>query len=457
MLAQLRRAVAAYTRRYTRPALEDLRCSQWLSPEEHELQRRQRLGRLLTKAARHVPYFRQRLDLQRLVDPEGLVRWDAFMQLPVVDKDEIRAHWEEFQAEGNPGGARYENYSGGSSGEPLRFVQDEAYRRYNGAVKLFMDEWGGIRPGDRIYKVWGSMRDHGAVGGSLKDRVAAWANNTHWVDPFAYFTQAEMESLVRDYNAQRPDQMMGYTEFVLDIAKAAHAAGISVHRPRSVMTTATTLTDDMRSMLANTFGAPVFNRYGSREMGDMACDCEAHEGLHVMSPSHFVEILDEAGQTLPPGAQGYLVVTCLTNLSMPFIRYRIGDLASWTGRPCSCGRPWPLLAGVDGRTADFFYASDGSKFYPGVIHAVFFYRDWIKRFQAVQEALDHVVVSILPRPGQEPDPVRLKQEMGEIRTSLEAMLGKEIRVDVVLVDDIPPSPSGKFAHLVSKVAPPTQE
>ena len=109
MLTLLRRALASYTRRYTRLALEDLRRSQWLSPEAHELQRRQRLGRLLTKAATHVPYFRQRLDLKSLVDPEGLVLWDAFLKLPVIDKDEIRAHWAEFQAEGHPGGARYEN------------------------------------------------------------------------------------------------------------------------------------------------------------------------------------------------------------------------------------------------------------------------------------------------------------------------------------------------------------
>ncbi len=457
MSTLMRRTLALYLKRHGRAALQDLRRSQWLDPEAHELQRRQRVGRLLCRASSHVPYFRQRLNLNELVDAQGLVKWEAFRRLPILDKDEIRAHWEEFQAEGNPGGARYQNYSGGSSGEPLRFVQDAAYRCYNGAVKQLVDEWGGIHPGDRIYKVWGSMRDHSPVDGSLKSRLASWAQNTHWVDPFTYFTQSEMEALLADYNHQKADQLMGYTEFVLDIAKTARAAGHALHKPRSIMTTATTLTDDMRTVLATTFGAPVFNRYGSREMGDMACDCEAHEGLHVMTPSHHVEILDDAGRTLPPGERGYLVVTCLTNLSMPFIRYRIGDLASWTGKPCRCGRPWPLLAGVDGRTADFFYAADGSKFYPGVIHAAFFYRDWIKRFQAVQEALDHVVVSILPRPGQEPEAARLQEELKEIRASLEGMLGTEIRLDVVLVDDIPPSPSGKFAHLVSKVAPPTQE
>ena len=189
-------------------------------------------------------------------------------------------------------------------------------------------------------------------------------------------------------------------------------------------------------------------------MGDMACDCEAHEGLHVVTPTHEVEIVDDEGRLLPPGERGYLVVSCLTNLSMPFIRYKIGDLASWTGKPCSCGRPWPTLAGVDGRTADYFHAADGSKFYPGVIHSAFFYRDWVKRFQAVQEELDLVVVSILPRPGMAMEAAHLEKELEEIRQRLDGILGSAFRLEIKLVDDIPPSPSGKFAHLVSKVRPP---
>jgi len=53
-------------------------------------------------------------------------------------------------------------------------------------------------------------------------------------------------------------------------------------------------------------------------------------------------------------------VTLLTNYAMPLIRYRIGDLASWAPEPCPCGRGWPLLQDVTGRSTSSFVAADGA-------------------------------------------------------------------------------------------------
>ena len=58
---------------------------------------------------------------------------------------------------------------------------------------------------------------------------------------------------------------------------------------------------------------------------------------------------------------GAVVVTDLLNRAMPFIRYRMEDIAEVSPGPCSCGRGLPMLNRVVGRTADFLRRRDGSR------------------------------------------------------------------------------------------------
>ena len=55
-------------------------------------------------------------------------------------------------------------------------------------------------------------------------------------------------------------------------------------------------------------------------------ECEAHDGHHVVAEGYIVEILRD-GKPALPGEIGEVVITDLNNYCMPFLRYRIGDLA----------------------------------------------------------------------------------------------------------------------------------
>ena len=82
----------------------------------------------------------------------------------------------------------------------------------------------------------------------------------------------------------------------------------------------------------------LFPHYGSREMAlGGAITCPAHEGMHLRENHVIAEIVDEAGQPLPPGDTGELVITTIGMEAMPLIRYRTGDYTRVIPGRCRCG------------------------------------------------------------------------------------------------------------------------
>jgi phenylacetate-CoA ligase len=447
----MRHMVAAYMKRRAWSALQELHRSQWLNSEQFERERSARMGQLIRHAAMEVPYYARTLNLGELLDSKGDVRWDKFHNIPILDKDVIRTNWQDLQSRDTAGGYKYSNFSGGSSGEPVHLTQDAVYSNFNCAVKLLIDEWGGIQPGDTIFKIWGSHKDNQLHMQSARNRIIDWARNTYLFDPLILVSQAEMLQHIRNFNCIKPMQLTGYADCVMEFIRVMRVHGLIQHQPCSVLTSAAPLTHEMRVFMSSVLGAPVFNRYGSREVGDIACDCAAHEGLHVMSHTHFVELLDANQQPVVPGQLGSVVVTCLTNRAMPFIRYRIGDMASWSGRACSCGRMWPLLENVDGRVSDYLVTRDGRRLWAAGVHLIFFGRDWIRRFQLIQEDYEFIRIRIQPRSVDLQNREELNRQLEDIRNQLLVLLQLEMTVQVEIVDEIAPSPSGKYMHLISKV------
>ena len=136
-----------------------------------------------------------------------------------------------------------------------------------------------------------------------------------------------------------------------------------------------------RERIETAWGARLFDHYGMTEIGPAAAEClENPGGMHVMAHEYIAEVIDPATcDPVPSDTAGELVLTNLGRLGSPLIRYRTGDLVRIDPEPCSCGRPWPRLAGgVLGRTDDMIHLR-GNNLYPAALEAV------IRRFPEVVE------------------------------------------------------------------------
>ncbi|HEY0970497.1 MAG TPA: hypothetical protein VGE02_05920 [Gemmatimonadales bacterium] len=423
---------------------------QWLRKDEMETVQRERLAKLLDHARRKIPYYRD-LFAERGMDrakPMALV--DALSSLPLLDKDTIRREGSRMLAADVAGRGAFQNTSGGSTGEPVVLTQDSAYRDTARAVAMLFGQWAGYDAGDPMVKLWGSERDLFVGRETMRTRGTRYLRNETWLNAFR-MTPEQFGEYINVINERRPVFLLGYVESLHDLAVYADREGLRVHSPRSVMTAAGPLDAHVREVVARVFDAPVFNRYGSREVGDIASECSAHSGLHVCSPQHVVELLDPEGRPVKPGERGEVVVTLLTNYSMPLVRYRIGDVASWSGEECSCGRAWPLLENVAGRVSDIFVRHDGARVHGEYFTHLFYFLPWVRKFQVVQEAHNDVLVRIVPRErGIECTPDALR-DMTDVEAKVRLVLGNGCRVRTEFCDNIEPTASGKFRYTISKV------
>ena len=149
-------------------------------------------------------------------------------------------------------------------------------------------------------------------------------------------------------------------------------------RSAAILSTATALSDGLKSRLEASLGCPVVDWYSVTETGPIAYACPAGRGLHVLPHDIFVEALDAEGHPVHEGERGELAVSGGHNPYVPLLRYRTGDWGRIERSVCPCGEVTPRILDLEGRTPVFFRSAEGS-----VVNAVDIGRA-LRRFPVVQ-------------------------------------------------------------------------
>src|SRR2546430_4470417 len=271
------------------------------------------LARRLRHCRQTVPYYRERF---QDIHSEAADPREFLPRLPIVTKETIRAEFVKFQST-DLGRRKWSyNTSGGSTGEPVRLVQDREYDDRSAAIGLFYNSLLGCEVGEPLVRLWGSERDLKGGTKSRKARFFNWLTNTTWLNAFL-MPPERMQEFIQSLNRLRPRLIVAYAQAAYELARFAERERISVAPQRAVLTSAGTLYPFMREKIATVFGCEVYNLYGSREVSDIACELPGLNGLWVAPWGNFVEVVDEAGRPGPPGTGGNNVVTGLAHHPLP--------------------------------------------------------------------------------------------------------------------------------------------
>lgn len=414
--------------------------TQWWSPDRLRALQLKRLQALVSAAYERVPYYRDLMH-SRGFGPQDIRDLDDLRRFPPLTKAAVGANREMLKARGARDLARFN--TGGSSGEPLVFYIGKERVSHDVAAKWRATRWWDLDIGDREIVVWGSPIEVSAqdrVRG-LRDRVL----RTRLIKAFEMST-ANLDRFVEEIRAYRPRMLFGYPSSLSLIASHARKLGWGMDDLgiRVAFVTAERLYDDQRAAIETVFGCAVANGYGARDAGFIAHACPQGR-LHITAEDIIVEVVGRDGHSLKNGEAGEILVTHLATGDYPFIRYRTGDVGALSDEPCRCGRTLPVLQDIQGRTTDFVVAEDGT-----IMHGlalIYVLRDipGIDRFKVVQESRGYTHVLLVPGPSFD------SKRLPGIEQGIKARLGAGVRVELEMVQRIPPEASGKFRYVVSKV------
>jgi phenylacetate-CoA ligase len=423
---------------------KELRNHQWNTMEENREIQRKKLYLLIKYASQNIPYYQGIIKEQNLRFSEDTISKDI-KKFPLLTKDVIRNHFDElYKFRDN---TYYRNTSGGSTGEPVIFYQDKHYFEWATANKILFNEWAGRKIGEPMVKLWGSLRDILRGGQGFKEYLRQQVSGITSLDS-SRMTEEGMYRHVQKINTIKPRLVLAYTNSIEELTRFIQEHRLSVYSPPAVMTSAGVLYPEVKAKIEEVFHTTVLNRYGSREVSDMACNCEKDEGLHLIPAIHYLEVVDDEGRQVKPGTPGNIIITLLTNYTMPLIRYKIGDRGVLSNKECSCGRGFPLLRQVLGRINSSFRNKFGDIINEGFIR-LFYFRENIKQFQIIQETIDSISINLVLI-----DKTKLKdidKEFKEINKKIWKIMGHKTKVNYNILDEIEPSPSGKYMYAFSRV------
>jgi len=406
--------------------------NQKLNCEELKIYQLRALKKLLKHAYSHTKYYNDVFNSLN-IHPDNIKSLSDFRKIPILRKTDIQSNFKNLLANNISTQNLTLDSTGGSTGNPLNFYHDKRAKIWKKAAFRRFRKWIGYDGTDKIAYIWGSTLD----------KPVNPRSTERWLNAFDCSSE-EMENFIIDLVEWKPVAIRAYPSMLYLLASYIRANNLEAPEPRTIETGAEKLYPEQKQLIEEIFGCSAFEQYGSREMPAIACECEYHHGMHVFSDLRIVEIIKNDKPVLP-GEEGSIVITDLTNYVMPLIRYEIGDVGKWSNRICECGRGFPILEEVIGRTMNLFPLPDGRFIYGGYFNHFFFNTKGIRSFQVHQKAVDFIEIIIEPNKEFKP------HVADDIIRRISEMLGDNVRMNWRIVDKIEPLSSGKQHFTISDV------
>lgn len=429
-----------------------------LTPAEHDAAVEKKLSKVLEFASAHSEYYR-RMKIQR---HPGESAKDWLKRFPVLERPLVRENFSDIVTDGlreeipNALVRSPKKYgwlivkTGGTTGVPTTVVHDANTRDWGRVTRLYGLRRCGFPLGTPYVRLWGSEQDLLKQDISLEQKVMRALHGEIPINAF----KAREEDLKRHLEVihGHPEikHFMAYVDAAAALAMFVRDKNLPAPKFKTIMACAGTVTPEYRKILEETFFAEVFDKYGSRDCCDMACECSQHNGMHVYSPQAFIEIVDDKGRECAPGKPGRILVTMLNNLSFPMVRYSIGDVSAWVEPgACPCGLPFPRMQSVLGREDDMLTTEDGTLQSSSFVRhfvGVSLNRQLIREWQLEQTGIQEFIFRYIPLHEN-----GLAENLMKLKESFLLVFGKSARVQMLRVSEIPPAPTGKVRWVINRI------
>ncbi len=335
--------------------------------EEYQLEK---LKAQIELAYEKSPYYRETFDASG-VSPKDIKKLDDIRKFPILTKQTIRDRQDKKPILGDLVTVDEEQVvfissSSGSTGTPTAspFSKVDFDLFQDVESRLF---WAvGMRPKDRyIHALNFSLFVGGpdVIGAQNLGALCIWAG-TIPTDRLLF--------ILKEY---RPNIIWTTPSYAWYLGETALSKGIDIKKELSIRTIIVAgepggSIPATRQAIEDLWGAEVYDFYGISDIfGACAGACEYHDGLHIAEDHILVEVVDEkTGEPVEEGQRGEMLLTTLRKEARPMIRFKTGDIVTYSDQRCQCGRTHKRI-NIVGRVDDMFICS-GVNVFPSDIEVV---------------------------------------------------------------------------------------
>ena len=362
----------------------------------------------------------------------------SLKDLPVVNKDTFRQQYGRFVS------STYKDApdnrvmcTSGSTGTPLRMIQNRDKIRHNTAGGIFLGAAAGYYIGmkEAFIRVW--------VNNVKKSKFQLIQENMIMMDSSRMDEQALAE-MFHTIEKKKVKCLVGYSSALGELSDYIRKSGkdCSNCSVRAIIPISETMPEPIRRTLEKQFGCPVRAWYSNEENGIMGLQNEKDEGYRIDTETYYYEILKmDSDEPAEPGELGRIVITDLFNYAFPILRYDNGDTAVAVRKEKN-GRFKLYLSELYGRSSDLIYDCKGNAVTPYIITNNLWDIEGVKQYRFIQKDVKDYTIWL------NGDPAKMDQE--EILGRIRPYLGDEARIKVEIVDEIPVLASGKRKYIENR-------
>ena len=197
-----------------------------------------------------------------------------------------------------------------------------------------------------------------------------------------------------------------------------------------------------RQAIREGLGIELYDIYGLTEIygPGIGINCEHEEGIHYWDDYIYIEIIDpKTGEPVPDGEPGEIVITTLVKEGAPLLRFRTHDMSRIIPEPCSCGRSYPRIDIIQGRSDDMFKVH-GVNMFPGQVEEILQQVDGVLSEYTINIAHDEdhnrdIMIVTVEAEGR----VDFEQAGAKIRELFKSRIGVTPKITVVPFGTLPRS------------------
>ena len=349
-------------------AMDELEPIEKASVDELRALQRDRLRRSLKHAYEKVPHYRKAFDAAG-VRPGDLKDLADLAKFPFTTKADLRANYPFGMFAVPMDDIVRVHASSGTTGKPTVV----------GYTREDIDTWSSVmarsiraaggRSTDIVHIAYG----YGLFTGGLGAHYGAEALGATVVPVSGGMTERQVQLMI-DF---KPGILMCTPSYALVIADEFERQGLDPAQcpARVGIFGAEPWSEGMRDEIEKRLGLAALNHYGLSEIigpGVASEHLETRDGLTIWEDHFYPEIIDpQSGAVLPEGKDGELVITSLTKVGMPVVRFRTRDL---TRLLPGTGRAMRRMARVTGRSDDMLIIR-GVNVFPSQIEEILLKND----------------------------------------------------------------------------------